>query len=51
MPHGATLQAGEYLKEAMENAFQMPATFFTQAGPVIGVHTGPGTIGAAIQFE
>lgn len=49
--HGAAQQAGTYLKEAMENAFQMPASMFTQVGPVIGVHTGPGTIGAAIQFE
>ncbi|NLI91255.1 MAG: DegV family protein [Peptococcaceae bacterium] len=49
--HGGAFQAGSYLKEAMENAFQMPAAIFTQVGPVIGVHTGPGTIGAAFQFE
>jgi len=49
--HGAALQAGLYLKEAMENAFQMPASVFTQVGPVIGVHTGPGTVGAAFQYE
>lgn len=49
--HGAASQAGAYLREAMENAFQMPATIYTQVGPVIGVHTGPGTIGAAIQYE
>lgn len=49
--HGAAIQAGTYLKEAMENAFQKPASIFTQVGPVIGVHTGPGTVGAAMQFE
>lgn len=49
--HGAAQQAGQYLKEAMENAFQIPASMFTQVGPVIGVHTGPGTIGAAVQYE
>ena len=49
--HGAALEAGLYLKEAMENAFEMPSTIFTQVGPVIGVHTGPGTIGAGIQYE
>lgn len=49
--HGAAHQAGTYLKEALENAFQMPATMFTQVGPVIGVHTGPGTVGAAIQYK
>lgn len=49
--HGAAYQAGMYLKEALENAFQKPATMFTQVGPVIGVHTGPGTIGAAMHYE
>ena len=49
--HGAAHQAGLYLKEALENTFEMKTSIFTQVGPVIGVHTGPGTIGAAIQFE
>lgn len=49
--HGAAEQAGLYLKEALENAFQLQTTVFTQVGSVIGVHTGPGTVGAAIQFE
>lgn len=49
--HGAASQAGCYLKEAMENALGMPASIFTQVGPVIGTHTGPGTVGAVCQFE
>lgn len=49
--HGAAQQAGLYLKEALENALQLKTSIFTQVGPVIGVHTGPGTIGAAVQFE
>lgn len=49
--HGAAHQAGIYLKEALENALQLKASIFTQVGPVIGVHTGPGTVGAAVQFE
>ncbi len=49
--HGAALEAGLYLKEALENTFEMPSTIFTQVGPVIGVHTGPGTIGVAVQYE
>ncbi len=49
--HGAALQAAQYLKETLENAFQLPTTAFTQVGPVIGVHTGPGTVGAAVQYE
>ncbi|MDQ7094818.1 DegV family protein [Desulfosporosinus sp. PR] len=49
--HGAAEQAAHYLKEALENACQLQATVITQVGAVIGVHTGPGTVGAAIQFE
>lgn len=49
--HGAAYEAGTYLKEALEKAFSVQTTIFTQVGPVIGVHTGPGTVGAAIQFE
>ena len=49
--HGAAEEAGLYLKDFLEKTFQLPATVFTQVGPVIGVHTGPGVIGAAIQFE
>lgn len=49
--HGAGLQAAKYLQEALENALQIKTGLFTQVGPVIGVHTGPGTVGAAVQFE
>lgn len=49
--HGAAEEAGLYLKELLEKTFHLSTTVFTQVGPVIGVHTGPGTIGAAIQFE
>lgn len=49
--HGAANEAGWNLKEALENAFEIKTTIFTQVGPVIGVHTGPGTVGAAVQFE
>jgi len=49
--HGAASQAAAGLKEALENAFQIPASIVTQVGPVIGVHTGPGTLGAAFQYE
>lgn len=49
--HGAAEQAGLNLKEVLEDAFGLKTTLFSQVGPVIGVHTGPGAIGAAIQFE
>ena len=49
--HGGALQAGKYLQEALENALQIKTSLFAQVGPVIGVHTGPGTVGAAVQFE
>jgi EDD domain protein, DegV family len=49
--HGSAEQVGLYLKELLENAFQLQATVFTHVGSVVGAHTGPGTVGAAIQFE
>lgn len=49
--HGAALQAGLYLKDTLEKTFHLQTSAFNQVGPVIGVHTGPGTVGAAVQFE
>lgn len=49
--HGAAEQVGLHLKQALEDTFELKTTLFSQVGPVIGVHTGPGAIGAAIQFE
>lgn len=49
--HGIAQQAGLYLRDTLENAFQLQATAFTQVGLVIGVHTGPGTVGVGVQFE
>lgn len=49
--HGAAQQAGSYLRDTLEKALHLQTTAFTQVGPVIGVHTGPGTVGAAVQFE
>lgn len=49
--HAAAHQGAACLKEVLENAFQIPASICAQVSPVIGVHSGPGTIGAAMQFE
>lgn len=48
--HGAAQDAGKRLQEMLEAAFSVKASLFTQVGPVIGVHTGPGTIGASVVF-
>ena len=48
--HGAAPDAAYKLKIALENHFKQKVTFFTQVGAVIGVHTGPGTVGAAVKF-
>lgn len=48
--HGAAEAAGQRLKSALEETFQLQTAAFTQVGPVIGVHTGPGTLGAAMLF-
>ncbi len=49
--HGAAAEAGMMLKEQLESALGIKCQVFTQVGPVIGVHTGPGTIGAAVLFQ
>lgn len=49
--HGAAHEAGLKLKERLENLFNMEASMFTKVGPVIGVHTGPGTVGAAVLYR
>lgn len=49
--HGAAREAGILLKEELEKAFKIKASMFTQVGPVIGVHTGPGTVGASVVFK
>lgn len=48
--HGAASQAAHSLRTSLEETFKLKAAAFTQVGPVIGVHTGPGTVGAAILF-
>ena len=49
--HGSAHEAAVRLKERLENLFNIEADMFTKVGPVIGVHTGPGTVGAAVVFE
>ena len=48
--HGVAKQAAEQMASMMREAFKTEVTL-TQVGPVIGVHTGPGTIGACIHVE
>jgi DegV family protein with EDD domain len=49
--HGMASEAMERLKDDLERAFKINASMVVEVGPVIGVHTGPGTVGAAISFE
>ncbi|MBT9134569.1 MAG: DegV domain-containing protein [Firmicutes bacterium] len=46
---GAADEAGQHLKGLLERAFGIEPSV-SQVGPVVGVHTGPGTVGAAIEF-
>lgn len=48
--HGAARDAALQLQERLEAVFNVKAAMFTQVGPVIGVHTGPGTVGASVVF-
>lgn len=49
--HGAAFEAANRLKERLESLFNLQTSTFTQVGPVIGVHTGPGTVGAAVLYK
>lgn len=46
--HGAAPAAAEQLAEKLKQAFAIDIDMVSQVGPVIGVHTGPGTVGAAM---
>jgi len=49
--HGEAPEAAEYLKKTLSENLKKQVDIFTKVGPVIGVHTGPGTVGAAIQLK
>lgn len=49
--HGAAQKAAELLASKLKQVFDREPDFRVQVGPVIGVHTGPGTVGAAVLFE
>jgi len=49
--HGAAAKAAEFLAQKLQQAFDLAPSFFVPVGPVIGVHTGPGTVGAALLLE
>ena len=48
--HGAAKDAADKLQDKLESVFNVRVSLFTQVGPVIGVHTGPGTVGASVVF-
>lgn len=48
--HGAAPEAAAKLQAMIEERFQVQTSLFAQVGPVIGVHTGPGTVGASLVF-
>lgn len=48
--HGAAPGAAAKLQLLLEERFQVKASLFAHVGPVIGVHTGPGTVGASLVF-
>ncbi len=49
--HGAGEAAAIRLKERLEILLNRKASMFTEVGPVIGVHTGPGTIGMVVLYK
>ncbi len=49
--HGLAFDAANKLKNNLENLFNIESTIFSQVGPVVGVHTGPGAIAAAVIYK
>lgn len=49
--HGQARDAARQLQVKLEELFQVKTSLHAQVGPVIGVHTGPGTVGASVVFE
>jgi DegV family protein with EDD domain len=48
--HGAAEEAALTLKKMIEENYERKIDFFGETGPVIGVHTGPGTLGLAFTY-
>ncbi len=48
--HGAAEEAAHALKQLAEETMGMKVSFFKETGPVVGVHTGPGTLGLAFLY-
>jgi DegV family protein with EDD domain len=49
--HGQAQNAAQLLQAKLEDIFQVKTSLYSQVGPVIGVHTGPGTVGASVVFD
>lgn len=49
--HGCAEESALSLQKLVEETFGIKITFFTETGPVIGVHTGPGTLGIAFIYK
>ena len=47
---GMAEAAGKHLKARLEETFSIQG-IICKVGPVVGVHTGPGTVGAAVLYE
>lgn len=48
--HGACEETATALKDSVKETFGIDITFFSETGPVIGVHTGPGALGLAFSY-
>ncbi len=48
--HGASEEAGLTLKDLVKETFGIDISLFSETGPAIGVHTGPGALGFAFTY-
>lgn len=48
--HGSAREPAQRLKKILEQTFDAEVSFFSEVGPAVGVHVGPGVFGAALRF-
>lgn len=48
---GDAQEMGKKMQKALEQAFEIEASFFGDIGPTLGVHSGPGVVGVCMYFK
>jgi fatty acid-binding protein DegV len=49
--HGVAAEEAEIIRSYLEDKYHPKTLVLSKLSPVLGVHTGPGTVGIAYYFE